>query len=407
MLTSRFWHLTAVIPILFASAPVYSAEIWKDQLGTRLSIEDLDRDPTRVPDNVFVGSGALGESGLSPNTAHARLTAVASAPGPRLRGAKEARLYAELSPRVVMVVTNDSIGSGALIGDAATVLTNWHVVEGYSTVGVIYKPIDEGQTVTSADIRLAQVVRVDEVADLALLKVGSPASVSGTIELGSVTEVPVGSDVHAIGHPTGESWTYTRGFVSQMRKQYEWVTEAGKMHRADVIQTQTPINPGNSGGPLISDDFRLVGVNSFKSEGEGLNFAVSVDEVRHFLARSENRYAGSTGGSGSKIPSEECEPMSLGTERSSDDTGLKHFIDLNCDGNAEGFRLVPDNSDEPILFCMDSRGDGLIDTIYVDVDRDGQVDSSFYDIDGDGEPDLVGRHRNGDIEPYVYDELPS
>ena len=34
------------------------------------------------------------------------------------------------------------------------------------------------------------------------------------------------------------------------------------MHRANVIQTQTPINPGNSGGPLISDEGKVVGINS-------------------------------------------------------------------------------------------------------------------------------------------------
>ena len=47
--------------------------------------------------------------------------------------------------------------------------------------------------------------------------------------------------------------------------------------------------PGNSGGPLLSDLGNLIGVNSFKAGGEGLNFAVSVDEVRKFITRSGNR----------------------------------------------------------------------------------------------------------------------
>src|SRR5690606_14286963 len=131
-----------------------------------------------------------------------------------------------------------------------------------------------------ADIRPAKVVKRDGVADLALLQVADvPAGVK-PLAVGSAASVQVGADVHAIGHPTGEAWTYTRGVVSQVRKDYAWMDE----HKATVIQTQTPINPGNSGGPLINDDLEIIGVNSFKADGEGLNFAVSADDVKAFLA---------------------------------------------------------------------------------------------------------------------------
>ena len=58
-----------------------------------------------------------------------------------------------------------------------------------------------------------------------------------------------------------------------------------------MIQTQTPINPGNSGGPLISAEGRLVGINSFKSSGEALNFAVAVNDVKRFVESKQNRLA--------------------------------------------------------------------------------------------------------------------
>ena len=110
------------------------------------------------------------------------------------------------------------------------------------------------------------------------------------VRLGDASEIAVGMDVHAIGHPTGEAWTYTTGVISQYRQAYEWQAESSAAkHKADVIQTQTPINPGSSGGPLLGDSGNLVGVNSFKAEGEGLNFAITVDEVKRFLARSGNR----------------------------------------------------------------------------------------------------------------------
>ena len=102
-------------------------------------------------------------------------------------------------------------------------------------------------------------------------------------ELKLANKLPdVGSDVHAIGHPGSLSWTYTKGYVSQIRKNYKWNYEK-TLHEASIIQTQTPISPGNSGGPLISSEGELLGVNSFKAQGENLNFAVTSLEVINFL----------------------------------------------------------------------------------------------------------------------------
>ena len=55
------------------------------------------------------------------------------------------------------------------------------------------------------------------------------------------------------------------------------------MTLANVIQTQASINPGNSGGPLFNKDKELIGVNTFTSEGENLNFAIAVDDVISFI----------------------------------------------------------------------------------------------------------------------------
>ena len=399
-------HTARILLVLVALviSHVGAEERWEGTLGAHVGSGNKPLDESFHDTAGHITPRLPNDLGVSPLTMKRQLSAVRSAPQPQMRGAREAQLYAKVSPRVVMVVTNDAIGSGALIQDAVTVLTNWHVIEGYDTVGVIYKPATEGQAVSAADIRRAKVIRVDEVADLALLKVEVPPAKRATISLGDLADVPVGSDVHAIGHPTGESWTYTKGFVSQMRQDYEWVTESGKVHRADVVQTQTPINPGNSGGPLLSDKYTLVGVNSFKAKGEGLNFAVSVDEVRTFLARTEDRYAQSARQPGSASSPEDCEIHWMGSERSQDPAGMEYFADVDCDGKIDGSRLVPDNPNEPVIVSIDSTGDNLIDTVFFDNDRDGGVDLSIYDTDADGEPDLVGHHRNGESEPYTYEE---
>jgi S1-C subfamily serine protease len=198
-----------------------------------------------------------------------------------VRSAKGGQIYRTVSPAVVLVATKDGFGSGSLVDTAGNIVTNWHVVKGYEYVAVIFKPTVEGKEPTRDDIKRGRVVKYDEIADLALVKVSEVPTGRTPVRLADASEIAVGMDVHAIGHPTGEAWTYTTGVISQYRQAYEWQVEDDPIkHRADIIQTQTPINPGSSGGPLLGDSSSLIGVNSFKAGGEGLNFAVSVDEVR-------------------------------------------------------------------------------------------------------------------------------
>ena len=102
--------------------------------------------------------------------------------------------------------------------------------------------------------------------------------------------IEVGSSVHAIGHPDGQQWTYTQGVISQVRSDFRWKDNNDLQHSATVIQTQTPINPGSSGGPLLDDKVAVVGVNTFfRAEKQGLNFAISVGEIKRFLEMRDNR----------------------------------------------------------------------------------------------------------------------
>ena len=97
--------------------------------------------------------------------------------------------------------------------------------------------------------------------------------ISSVIRLGSIDEIDIGDEVIAIGTPMGLDFSVSKGIISSIRKN----------DGATLIQTDCAINSGNSGGPLISvSNGKVVGINSFgvsKRISEGLNFAVSVDDL--------------------------------------------------------------------------------------------------------------------------------
>lgn len=315
------------------------------------------------------------------------------------RGALEVKVYQAASPAVVLVVSDDMLGSGVLISADGKIITNLHVVGAAKEVGVVFKPKVEGAEVGDADVRTAKVLRRDEVADLALLQVEPPPGVTPLV-IGDSSKIEVGADVHAIGHPTGESWTYTRGIVSQVRKDYAWRIEDGLARKATVIQTQTPINPGNSGGPLIADDLTIVGINSFKGEGEGMNFAVSAEDVKAFLARDADRLSEQA----RNIP-ENCELTIVSEKPSKDPAGIYYFMDEDCDGAEDFMIFEPKRKRDAHVYIFDDDRNGVIDAMLYDDDRDGDFESALYDTDGDGVADLSGKFRDGEDEPYMYEKL--
>lgn len=360
---------------------------------------------TVVSSGIISAAGALGGDALSPQRIAGSLSALRPDSVASTRGAREVAIYRQFSPSVVLVVTSSGIGSGALISADGRIVTNYHVVGDEKAVGVIFKPGQEGAQITNADLVRARVLKIDQVSDLALIKTDGVPAAAKPLGLGSLGGVMVGADVHAIGHPTGEAWTYTRGIVSQIRRNYEWTTESNLVHSATVIQTQTPINPGNSGGPLLDDDGRLIGINSFKSAGEGLNFAVSVEDVQRFLAQSDNRYAAAARPATKADGAAECEPRLGQARQTKDPVGQSVQMDADCNGTFESILIVPDDASEPIRMLMDADGDGDIDYAAFDLDRDGQIDESIFDTDGNGKPDLIGYHRDGNPEPYRYEKI--
>jgi S1-C subfamily serine protease len=313
-----------------------------------------------------------------------------------VRGAADIKVYRAAAPAVVLVISKESLGSGALITPDGKIVTNLHVVGGADEVGVIFKPAQEGAAVGEKDVKIAKVIRRDGQTDLALLQVAEvPAGVT-PLKVAEGEAIEVGADVHAIGHPTGETWTYTRGIVSQIRRDFAWTADDDIPHKATVIQTQTPINPGNSGGPLLNDAVEIVGINSFTGEGEGINFAVSAADVRGLLALSADRAV---------EPPKPCEVQEIATEPLEKPKGEKVYLDTDCDGVEDVMALIPKDKKKPIAYFSDEDGDDKLDTFLFDEGRDGDLDFAFYDTDADGKQDVVGYFRDGEDKPYRLEKI--
>jgi S1-C subfamily serine protease len=319
-----------------------------------------------------------------------------------VRSAKDAQIYRAISPSVVLIVNKEGFGSGSLISTSGEIITNFHVVKGYTSVAVVFKPTIEGSEPTRDEIKRGQVVKYDEVADLALVKVSEFPAGRSPIRLGDSSEFAIGSDVHAIGHPTGEAWTYTTGVISQYRQGYEWqAADDDIRHKADIIQTQTPINPGNSGGPLISDSGDLIGVNSFKTTGEGLNFAVSVDDLRKFLTRPGNRVAKTR----TDVKKAECIRKEISKFRNKGNDATIIAYDMFCNGKDTGEYVIPDKQTNAIFLRVDRNGDGKADVIFFDFKRRGKWDISWWDENYDGHWTLVGYHDDGSLTPSRFESF--
>jgi S1-C subfamily serine protease len=353
-----------------------------------------------LPDMANKGGGP---GGVDAARMEKTLRAVASGAPPVLRGQAEQTLFNTYARSVVLIVTDDALGSGSVINTDGTILTNAHVVAGFKSVGVIFKPLTLGVEPRGSDAVKATVVRVDEVADLALIKVTSLPSDIRPIVIGDFSKVQIGQDVHAIGHPFGETWSYTKGIVSQVRLNYEWESkEDGLKHKADVVQTQTPINPGNSGGPLLNDAGEMVGVNAFGvAQGTEINFAIAPTDVRRVLAMASDRLTtkAQTAETSTKKKGGGCEPIKKAARRTKRDDGVIASFDTDCNGVVDTAIIIPDSKSDPIVMAVDLNENGKIDVMYVDKDQDMKFDYALYDTNEDGKTDLVGYDLNDELEP--------
>ena len=173
-------------------------------------------------------------------------------------------------------------GSGVIISEDGYILTNNHVVNSGSTSSSSFYELGEASKITvqlyNDDTEYeAEIVGTDEQTDLAVIKIDKDGLTAA--ELGNSDSVQVGEFCMAIGNPLGLGSTVTDGIVSAVNRTV--TDEDGNSYTA--IQTNAAINSGNSGGALVNSQGQVIGINTLKIAGdgvEGVGFAIPINSTK-------------------------------------------------------------------------------------------------------------------------------
>ena len=205
-------------------------------------------------------------------------SAIVNSPSPE---ANITDILAEASKSVVAITGNAKNhfglmghGTGVVIKSGGIILTNAHVVEDMENLTVI---LHDGSNYP------AKVQYIDKDADLAVVKINKLGL--KPLSFGDSSTVLPGKTVYAIGTPLSLSMrnTVTKGIVSGVN-----VSATDSYY--PLLQTDAAINGGNSGGPLINTEGKLIGINSSKFVGlgiEGLAFSIPLETINFVLAQFE------------------------------------------------------------------------------------------------------------------------
>ncbi len=184
-----------------------------------------------------------------------------------------------VQPSVVQISgqssSGGSIGSGEILDTHGDIVTNDHVVSGFSGLSV---QLSDGKQYS------ATVVGASPQDDLAVVRIR--ASGLRPINVGNSNHIEVGQFSIALGSPLGLEQSATIGIVSALDRTASEGSGGPASQLVGLIQTSAPINPGNSGGALVDLQGNLIGVPTLAAANpesgvaaNGIGFAIPSNRV--------------------------------------------------------------------------------------------------------------------------------
>ena len=187
--------------------------------------------------------------------------------------------------RQTQTSTAQASGSGIIISEDGYILTNNHIVSTSSDSD--FYEVSEATKVTVTLFNdeteyEAKIIGTDEQTDLAVIKIDKTGLTKA--EFADSDNIKVGEFAMAVGNPLGLQSSITCGVVSAVNRE---VTDSdGKTYT--LIQTDAAINAGNSGGALVNSQGQVIGINTLKLEGdgiEGMGFAIPINSTEDITSQ--------------------------------------------------------------------------------------------------------------------------
>ena len=169
-------------------------------------------------------------------------------------------------------------GSGVLLDEEGTILTNYHVIHRAEKIKVWFYDEED------PNYYPAEIIGIDPVADLALLRLDPAFLEIREVDPLTYLEIEdknfeVGLSVTAHGHMLGHQWSVTQGILNHVQR-------PGKITPyVNILQHTAQIHQGNSGGPLVTDEGKIIGINTYillpRGNYTGIAYAIRGDTVRY------------------------------------------------------------------------------------------------------------------------------
>jgi serine protease DegQ len=141
------------------------------------------------------------------------------------------------------------VGTGVVIIDNGTILTNLHVVNGAKKIRVTFMDGSDSDAI---------VVGTQPENDLAVLRAKTIPDDLEAATMRSTADLAAGDQVLVVGFPFGIGPSASAGVVSGLKRQFR--SPEGQQTLTNLIQFDAAANPGNSGGPLVTMDGEVVGI---------------------------------------------------------------------------------------------------------------------------------------------------